>query len=70
MPKRAPGRRAPRARSWSGFETGGSVHVCGLRLFPAHANAGAITVDPGDWVNVCAARYYGLERISGVVVRP
>lgn len=30
---------------------------------------GSIAVDPGDWVNACAARYYGLERITGVAVR-
>jgi uncharacterized protein DUF6056 len=26
---------------------------------------GSITVDPHDWVNACAARYYGLQQISG-----
>jgi hypothetical protein len=27
---------------------------------------GSIATDPNDWVNVCAARYYGFERITGV----
>jgi hypothetical protein len=28
---------------------------------------GSIGLDPTDWVNVCAAQYYGLERISGTM---
>jgi hypothetical protein len=30
---------------------------------------GAITESPGDWVNACAAQYYGVETISGTSTR-
>jgi hypothetical protein len=32
----------------------------------ALAGVGSISVDPHDWVNVCAANYYGLATITGV----
>jgi len=31
---------------------------------------GSIGRDPTDWVNACAARYYGVETITGVEARP
>jgi hypothetical protein len=33
------------------------------------AGVGSIAVDPNDWVNICAARYYRLEAISGTSIR-
>jgi hypothetical protein len=33
------------------------------------AGVGSIAVDPNDWVNICASRYYRLEAISGTSTR-
>jgi hypothetical protein len=33
------------------------------------AGVGSIAADPNDWVNVCAARYYDVESISGTGAR-
>lgn len=69
-------RRATELRAWSASWDAvdrqlRAVHDAGERqaVVPAIGGVGSITNDAGDWVNICAARYYGLDRITGVAVR-
>ncbi|MBI3494203.1 MAG: hypothetical protein HY047_20850 [Acidobacteria bacterium] len=64
------------ARQWD--EVDGQLRAAaahGIRHAQVHAldqigGVPAIVEDPKDWVNNCAARYYGLETITGAVARP
>jgi hypothetical protein len=63
------------ARRWDGIDLElRKAHATGVRdatvpSLEALAGVGSISVDPHDWVNVCAANYYGLATITGIPAR-